>query len=183
MHRLHVVLHLVGPGELLGADRTGEDFALLSLVVEERVPLEAVFILEGLLYVHFGALRALIHALGYRRVSEQIQPSDRHLGQLLGRILRLRGGPAPHSPLGHLSTRGCVHSATGRRRIGVLLRSRRRARARRRGRRRRGCIATAAAARRRRITGGRRRRGRRIVVRGAVGRSAGRGFRLLLRRR
>lgn len=70
MHGLHVILHLVGPRELLAAHRTGEHLALMALMVEERVSLEAVLILERLLDVKFGTLGALIHALADGRVTE-----------------------------------------------------------------------------------------------------------------
>lgn len=72
MHGLHVILHLVGPRELLGAYRTGEHLALMALVIEERVPLEAVLVLKGLLNVEFGALGALIDALADGSVTEEI---------------------------------------------------------------------------------------------------------------
>jgi hypothetical protein len=125
-----VVLHLVGPRELLGADRTGEDLALVAFVVEEGVPLEAVLVLEGLLYVDLGALGALVDALGYRGVAKQIEPAHRHLRQLLGRVLGLGGGPATHAPLWDLATRGGAHRT---RLTGALTRRcRRRLRRRRR---------------------------------------------------
>lgn len=72
MHGLHVVLHLVGSRELLGAYRTGEHLALMTLVVKERVPLEAVLVLKRLLDVEFGALGALINALADGSVTEEI---------------------------------------------------------------------------------------------------------------
>lgn len=72
MHGLHVVLHLVGPRELFGAYRTREHLALMAFVIEERVPLEAVLVLKGLLDVEFGALGALIDALADGSVTEEI---------------------------------------------------------------------------------------------------------------
>lgn len=94
-----MILHFVGPGKLFRAHRTREHFPLLPLVIQEGVPLEAVFVFERFREVHFGALRALIYALVYRRVPEQIQPSHRHFGELLGGILALRRHPAPDPSL------------------------------------------------------------------------------------
>lgn len=72
VHGLHVVFHLVGPRELLGAHRTGEHLALMALVVEERVPLETVLVLKRLLDVELGALGALVDALADGSVTEEI---------------------------------------------------------------------------------------------------------------
>lgn len=122
VHGLHVVLHFVGPGELLAADRTREHLSLVALVIEERVPLEAVLVLEGLLDVELRALGALVHALGDRRVAKEIQAADRHLGQLFSGILGVGRGATSHAPLGHLAARRCGHRAdlmgARRRRVG-----------------------------------------------------------------
>lgn len=98
MYGLHVVLHLVGPRELLGAHRAREHLALVTLVVEERVPLEAVLVLERLQYIRLGAFQTLVNAFGHGGIPEQVQAADRHLGQLLGRVARRRG-PSPDAPL------------------------------------------------------------------------------------
>lgn len=72
MHGLHVVLHLVRPRELLSAYRTGKYLALMALMVEECVPLEAVLVFKRLLDVELGALGALIDALADGSVTEEI---------------------------------------------------------------------------------------------------------------
>jgi len=94
MHGLHVVLHLVRPGELLAADRARKHFPLVALVVEEGVTLEAVLIFESLDHVGLFTLYALVHALGDGRVAEQVESSDRHLGQLLCCLVGARRPPA-----------------------------------------------------------------------------------------
>lgn len=172
VHRLHVILHLVRPGELLAADGAREHLSLVALVVEERVPLEAVFIFERLLDVEFRALGALVNALGYRGVTKEIQAAHRHLCQLFGGILGVRGRATPHASLWHL--------AAGRRRHRTdLVAARRRV-----GGRRRAAAAAAAPSAvlrvvaasscRGRDRGASRRRGR--GGRGAgTGRGAGRG--------
>jgi len=108
VHGLHVVLHLVGPRELLGAHRAREHLALVALVVEERVPLEAVLVLERLQYVRLGTFQTLVDAFGHGGVPEQVQPADRHLGQLLGRVAGRRG-PPPDAPFDRRRSqrRGC----------------------------------------------------------------------------
>ena len=169
---LHVVLHLVGPGELFAANRAREHLPLVALVVEERVPLEAVLVLERLLYVELRALGALVDTLGYRGVTKEIQAADGHLGQLFGWILRVGGGATSHASLRHLTA--------GRRRHRTDLMA-----ARRRGvggRCRAAATAAAAAVlsvvpRRRRHRRASRRRGghRRAGTRGGAGRRAGRG--------
>ncbi len=53
-----MTLHLVRAGELLGADYAWKDLSRRSLVVEEGVTLEAVLVLEVLLYLHPLALDA-----------------------------------------------------------------------------------------------------------------------------
>lgn len=121
MHRLHVILHLVRPGELLAAHGAREHLSLMALVVEERVPLEAVFVFERLLDVEFRALGALVNALGYRGVTKEIQAAHRHLGQLFGGILGVRGRATPHASLWHLAARRRGHRADlmpARRRVG-----------------------------------------------------------------
>lgn len=166
--RLHVVLHFVGPRELLAADGTGEDLALVALVVEERVPLEAVLVLEGLLDADLGALGALVDALAYRGVPKEVEPAHRHLGQLFGRVLGLGGGATAHAPLGYLPTGRGVHGYGGG---AVGLGRRARGDLRRPGRCRRGTVGRGAG-----IAaggeGGRGRRGRGQVAgrRGLVGR-------------
>lgn len=72
VYGLHVILHLVRTREFLGAYRAGEYLALMALVVEERVPLETVLVLEGLLDVKFGAFGALINAFVDGSVTEEI---------------------------------------------------------------------------------------------------------------
>lgn len=78
-------------------------------MVKKRVPLEAVLVFEGLLHVDLCALRALVHSLVDRRVPEQIQPPNGHLGQLLGRVLALRGRPAAGPPFDGLTARRGAH--------------------------------------------------------------------------
>lgn len=73
MHGLHVILHLVGSRELFAADRTREHLALVALVVEERVPLETVLVLEGLLDIEFCAFSALVDTLIDGCVTEEVQ--------------------------------------------------------------------------------------------------------------
>lgn len=77
---LEVVLHFVRPGELLVAHRTGEDLPLGTLVVQEGVPLEAVFVLEGFLDVLLGTLHTLVYSVADAGISEEVQTSDGHLG-------------------------------------------------------------------------------------------------------
>lgn len=72
VHGLHVILHLVRPRELLAADRAGKHLALMTLVIEERVSLEAVLVLERLLDIELGAFGALINALVDGSVTEEI---------------------------------------------------------------------------------------------------------------
>lgn len=75
-----MLLHLVGSGELLKADRAGEDLALLALVVEEGVPLEAILVLERLEDLHFVALEAAVGAVtGDLGVAQQVQSPHRHV--------------------------------------------------------------------------------------------------------
>ncbi|KAJ8870966.1 hypothetical protein PR048_027268 [Dryococelus australis] len=105
MDRLHVVLHFVWARELLGTDRAREHLPLVTLMVEEGMPLEAVLVLEGLLHICLGALGALVHALGDRCVAEQVEASHTHLGQLFGRVLA-GGGGAPPDPSLHRGTSG-----------------------------------------------------------------------------
>lgn len=98
VHGLHVVFHLVRPRELFGAHRAREHFALMALVVQERVPLEAVFVLERLQYVSLGALQTLVDALGHGRIPKQVEAPDRHFRQLFGRVAGRRGS-SPDAPL------------------------------------------------------------------------------------
>lgn len=121
MYRFHVILHLVRPRKLLLAHRTGKNLPLVSLVVQERVPLETVLILESLLDVHLGALRTLVHPLVDGGVPEQVQPPDGHFGELFGGVLALRRGPTSHPPFRGLSAAGRRHGA----RAGVVGRGRR----------------------------------------------------------
>lgn len=100
-----MILHLIGPGELLAAYRAGEYLPLVTLMVEERVSLEAVLVLERLLDVEFRALGALVDALGDRGVAKEIQPADRHLGQLFGRVLRVGRRATSHASFWHLAAR------------------------------------------------------------------------------
>jgi len=117
VYGLHVVLHLVGSRELFGAHRAREHLALVALVVQERVPLEAVLVLERLQYVRLGALQTLVDALGHGGVPEQVEAAHRHLGELLGRVAGRRG-PPPDAPLdGRPQRRGCGGGGGG----GLLL--------------------------------------------------------------
>lgn len=104
MHGLHVILHLVRSREFLTAHRTREHFALLALVIEERVPLEAVLVFEGLLKIEFGALRALIHAFADGRITEEVQAAHRHLRELFSRVLGLRCRASSHATFRCLTT-------------------------------------------------------------------------------
>lgn len=72
VHGFHVVLHLVRTREFLAAYRAGKHLALMTLVVEERVPLETVLVLEGLLDVVLRTFGALINALANGSVTEEI---------------------------------------------------------------------------------------------------------------
>lgn len=99
MRHLHVVLHLVRARELLVAHRAREHLARRALVIEERVPLEAVLVLERLLDVLFGTLGALVDALEDFRVAEQIQAAHRHLRQVLGLVVVRAGLSAAASAL------------------------------------------------------------------------------------
>lgn len=83
----HVILHFVWTRELLLAHWTREHLPLGAFVVEERMPLEAVFVFECLLNVLLCAFRALVDSLKDFRVTEQIQTPDRHLGQMFGLIV------------------------------------------------------------------------------------------------
>ena len=172
VHGLHVVLHLVGPGEFLAADRAREHLPLVALVVEESVSLEAVLVLERLLYVELRALGALVDTFGYRGVTKEIQAAHRHLGQLFGWILRVGRGATSHASLRHLAARRRRHRpdlmAARRRGVG--------------GRCRAAATAAAAAVLRvvprcRRYRRASRRRGRHRCpgIRGRAGRRAGRG--------
>lgn len=67
-----MILHLVRTRELLAAYRAGKHFALMTLMIEERVPLEAILVLEGFLDVELGAFSALINALIDGSVTEEI---------------------------------------------------------------------------------------------------------------
>lgn len=176
-----MVLHFVGPGELLAADGAWEDLALVSLVIQESMSLEAVLVLKGLLDVDLGAFCALVDTLRDRGISEQIQTPDGHLGELFGRVLRLRGGPATHPAFGHLATGWRAHVPGGLRRVSVARhrrgarRSCRRRRRRRAAARRRGRVAVGAAVvvcRGRRARGSRRRFRRWLVRCGRLFRSA-----------
>lgn len=109
VYGLHVVFHFVWSGEFLAAHGAGKNLPLVALVVQKGVPLEAVLVLEGLLDVGLRALGALVDALGYGSVAEKVETSDRHLRELLGRVLRLGGGSSTHPTLGHLPTRGRAH--------------------------------------------------------------------------
>lgn len=169
MHGFHVILHLVRPGELFAADRTREYLPLVALVVEERVPLEAVLVLKRLLYIELRALGALVNALGDRGVTKEIQTAYGHLRQLFRGVLGVRRRAASHTSLRYLATRRCGHRAdlaAGRRRIGRW--------------RRATASATTAVLRvvptggRRRRRTSRRRRGRRRAGTGRGGRAGGR---------
>lgn len=72
MHGLHMILHLIWPRELLCAYWTGEYLALMTLMVEERMPLEAILIFKCLLNVKLGAFGALIDAFADGSITEQI---------------------------------------------------------------------------------------------------------------
>lgn len=72
VRRFHVIFHLVWPRELLAADRTRKNLALLALVVEECVSLEGVLVLEGLLNVFFCALSALVDAFCDGGVAKEV---------------------------------------------------------------------------------------------------------------
>ena len=87
-----VLFHLVRTRELLSADRTRENFASDALVVEERVSLEAVLVLEALKYLHLFALSTSVGAvIGYEGVFEQVESADGHIGERLGLGSRLGG--------------------------------------------------------------------------------------------
>lgn len=98
-----MILHLVRPRELLLTHRTREDLALLALVIEERMPLEAVLVFERLLHVHLCALRAMVDAVTNGRVAKEIEATYAHLRKLFGRVLALRRRPAACTSLHRLS--------------------------------------------------------------------------------
>ena len=58
-----VLFHLVRPRELLGAHRAREHFAGDALVVEERMSLEAVLVLEALKYLDLFTLNTSVGAV------------------------------------------------------------------------------------------------------------------------
>lgn len=88
VRRLEVIFHFVRPGELLVAHWTGEDFSLGTFMVQEGMSLEAVFVLEGLLYVFLGTFHTLVDSVADTSVTEEIQPTNGHLGQSFGLIVR-----------------------------------------------------------------------------------------------
>lgn len=92
---LHVVLHLVGPRELLAADRAREHFPLLPLMVQESVSLEWILVFESLLYVLFCAFGALVDSFVDGGVSEEVEASDGHFCELFGGVV---GGGIGSSP-------------------------------------------------------------------------------------
>lgn len=67
-----MVLHLVRTREFLAAYRAGKHLALMTLVIEKRMPLETVLVLEGLLYVELRTFGALINTLVDGSVTEEI---------------------------------------------------------------------------------------------------------------
>lgn len=83
----------------------------MTLVIEERVALETVFILERFLNIELRTLGALVDPLGYRGVAKEIQTPDGHLGQVFGGILRVRGRATSHTSFRHLATGRCRHCA------------------------------------------------------------------------
>jgi hypothetical protein len=46
MNSFHVVLHFVRPREFFRTDRAWKDLPLVTLMIEERMTLEAIFIFE-----------------------------------------------------------------------------------------------------------------------------------------
>ena len=83
VHRLEMVFQLVRSRELATAHQTGKHLALVALVIEVSVPLEAILILERPRHVLLLAGDAAVHAfLRHGSVAEQVQAPDRHLLQL-----------------------------------------------------------------------------------------------------
>lgn len=84
VYRLQMVLEFVGPRELPTADQARKHLTLVTFVVEVGVPLKTVLVLKGPCYVLLLAGQAPIHSfLRDGSVAEQVQPTDRHLLQLL----------------------------------------------------------------------------------------------------
>lgn len=80
VRRFHMILHFVGPGELLAAYGAGEHLSLLPLVVQEGVPLEWILVFERLLNVILCAFDALVDALVDWSVSKQVETPNGHFG-------------------------------------------------------------------------------------------------------
>lgn len=83
-----MVLHFIGPREFPVAHGTWKDFTLRTLVVEERMSLEAVFVLECLLDIFLEAFRALVDAFADLGVTEEVQTAYGHFGELFGWIVK-----------------------------------------------------------------------------------------------
>ena len=70
---LEMLLHLVGPGELLLTHGTGEHLPVVALVIKEGVSLETVFVLEALDNLDLFTLNAPVGAITrYVGVFEQV---------------------------------------------------------------------------------------------------------------
>jgi hypothetical protein len=69
MNLFQVLFHLVWPRELFLADRAREHLALLALVIQERMPLEAVFVFKTFIQLHFLTFKTAIRAIiGHLRI-------------------------------------------------------------------------------------------------------------------
>ena len=90
--RFQMVFQFVGSGELATAHQTRKHLALVALMIEIGVSLEAVLILESARHVLLLAGYAAVHALlRDGSVAKQVQAADRHLLQLL-RVVAVGAG-------------------------------------------------------------------------------------------
>jgi len=79
-----MVFQFIGSGEFTTTHQTREHLALVTLVIEIGVPLEAVLILESPRHVLLLAWDATVHAfLRDGSVAKQVQAADRHFLELL----------------------------------------------------------------------------------------------------
>ena len=112
---LEVLLHLVGPGELLLTHGAREHLPVVALVIEEGVTLETVLVLKALDNLDLLALDAPVGAVaGDVGVLEQVEAADTHVLETLGLRPGLRGQVAPGPGVG--AGRVEAGAALGRRR-------------------------------------------------------------------
>ena len=93
---LEVLLHLVRSGELLLTHGARKHLPIVTLVIEERVPLETVLVLKALDNLDLLALNAPVGAVARDvGVLEQVKAPDAHVLETLGLRPGLRGQVAP----------------------------------------------------------------------------------------